>query len=123
LYAFPSDVSAEGEILKAKFAHSVDEFIKSIQQKMIEERGIDGIKLMKEMVECCKRKRLTLTPHYDSRVEDFVVNEVLSLFKQVEEEFVKAEEEAKRREEEEQRKREEEEKLRKEEEEKQRQED
>ncbi|MCI64937.1 hypothetical protein A2U01_0086195, partial [Trifolium medium] len=60
---------------------------------MIEERGIDGIKLMKEMVECCNRKRLTLTPHYDPRVEEFVVNEVLSVFKMFEEEEVKAEEE------------------------------
>ncbi|MCI45896.1 hypothetical protein A2U01_0067135, partial [Trifolium medium] len=70
---------------------------------MIEKRGIDGIKLMKEMVERCKRKRLTLTPHYDPRVEEFVVNEVLSVFKMFEEEETKAEEEAKRREEEEKR--------------------
>ncbi|MCI21696.1 hypothetical protein A2U01_0042865, partial [Trifolium medium] len=81
---------------------------------MIEERGIDGIKLMKEMVERCQRKRLTLTPHYDPRVENFVVNEVLSLFKQFEEDQTKAEKEAKRREEEEKRRIEEEEKKRQE---------
>ncbi|MCI34330.1 hypothetical protein A2U01_0055549, partial [Trifolium medium] len=80
LYAFPSDVSAECEILKAKFAQSVDEFVENIQKKMIEERGVDGLKLMKEMIECCNRKILTVTPHYDPRVEDFVVNEVLSVF-------------------------------------------
>ncbi|MCI68653.1 hypothetical protein A2U01_0089914, partial [Trifolium medium] len=53
---------------------------------MIEDRGIDGLKLMEEMVECCKRKRLTLTPHYDPRLEEFVVNDVLSVFKMFEEE-------------------------------------
>ncbi|MCI32105.1 hypothetical protein A2U01_0053317, partial [Trifolium medium] len=51
LYAFPSDVSADGELLKAKFAQSVDEFFENIQKKMIEERGVDGLKLMKEMIE------------------------------------------------------------------------
>ncbi|MCI70605.1 hypothetical protein A2U01_0091868, partial [Trifolium medium] len=64
---------------------------------MIEERGIDGLKLMKEMVERCNRKRLTLTPHYNPRVEDYVVNEVLLVFKYFEEELSKAEEEEKRR--------------------------
>ncbi|MCI71606.1 hypothetical protein A2U01_0092869, partial [Trifolium medium] len=39
--------------MKAKFAHTVDGFVKSIQEKMFEERGIDGIKLMTEMVERC----------------------------------------------------------------------
>ncbi|MCI62091.1 hypothetical protein A2U01_0083348, partial [Trifolium medium] len=87
-----------GEVLKAKIAHSVDEFVKSIQEKMIEDRGIDGLKLMEEMVERCKRKRLTLTPHYDPRVEEFVVNDVLSVFKMFEEEQIKAEEEKRREE-------------------------
>ncbi|MCI30595.1 hypothetical protein A2U01_0051805, partial [Trifolium medium] len=103
LYAFPSDVTAEGEVLIAKFAHSVDEFVKNIQEKMIEERGVDGLKLMQEMVERCQRKRLTLTPHYDPRVEEIVVNDVLSMFKLFEEEQNKAEEEAKRIKEEEKR--------------------
>ncbi|MCI24844.1 hypothetical protein A2U01_0046030, partial [Trifolium medium] len=78
LYAFPSDVSADGELLKSKFAQSVDEFVKYIQKKMIEERGVDGLKLMKEMVECCNRKRLTLTPHYDPVFVEMVMNKVLS---------------------------------------------
>ncbi|MCI46498.1 hypothetical protein A2U01_0067738, partial [Trifolium medium] len=60
--------------------------------------------------ERCKRKRLTLTPHYDPRVEEIVVNEVLSAFNLFEEELVKAEEEEKRRKEEEEKK-EQEEKL------------
>ncbi|MCI50520.1 hypothetical protein A2U01_0071764, partial [Trifolium medium] len=64
----------------------------------------------------CNRKRLTLTPHYDPRVEEFVVNEVLSMFKQYEEEWLKAEEEEKRRSKEE-------EKIRLEEEEKKKQEE
>ncbi|MCI92639.1 hypothetical protein A2U01_0113935, partial [Trifolium medium] len=55
------------------------------------------------MVERCQRKRLTLTPHYDPRVEDHVINDVLSAFKSFEDELVKAEEEAKRRVEEEKR--------------------
>ncbi|MCI46117.1 hypothetical protein A2U01_0067357 [Trifolium medium] len=71
------------------------------------------------MFERCQRKRLTLTPHYDPRVVDHVVSEVLLVFKSFEEELTKAEDEAKRRVEEKKR-REEEEKLRKEEEEKQR---
>ncbi|MCI83027.1 hypothetical protein A2U01_0104302, partial [Trifolium medium] len=62
---------------------------------------MEAVKMMLEFVERSKVKRLTLTPHYDPRVEDFVVNEVLTLFKQAEEEEVKAEEEAKRRQEEE----------------------
>ncbi|MCI29017.1 hypothetical protein A2U01_0050221, partial [Trifolium medium] len=37
LYAFPSDVTAEGEALKTKFAQSVDEFVKHVQDKMIED--------------------------------------------------------------------------------------
>ncbi|MCI51649.1 hypothetical protein A2U01_0072893, partial [Trifolium medium] len=53
---------------------------------------MDVLNLMMEMVERCRRKRLTMTPHYDPRVEDFMVNEVLSVFKQAEEEEVKAEE-------------------------------
>ncbi|MCI49836.1 hypothetical protein A2U01_0071080, partial [Trifolium medium] len=56
------------------------------------------------MVERCRRKILTLTPHYDPRVEDFVVNKVLSVFKLAEEEEAKAEEEEKRRKEEEEKK-------------------
>ncbi|MCI77483.1 hypothetical protein A2U01_0098753, partial [Trifolium medium] len=55
-------------------------------------RGMDVLNQMKEMFERCRRKRLTLTPHYDPRVEEFVVNEVLSLVKQVDDEEVKAEE-------------------------------
>ncbi|MCH98976.1 hypothetical protein A2U01_0019986, partial [Trifolium medium] len=78
LFKFPSDVTAGGEVLKAKFAHAVDNFVKIVQEKMIEERGIIGLNRMKEMFERCKRKRLTLTPHYDPRVEEMVVNEVLS---------------------------------------------
>ncbi|MCI87294.1 hypothetical protein A2U01_0108576, partial [Trifolium medium] len=49
-----------------------------------------AVKMIMESVERCQVKRLTLTPHYDPRVEDFVVNEVLSVFKQAEEEEVKA---------------------------------
>ncbi|MCI79576.1 hypothetical protein A2U01_0100847, partial [Trifolium medium] len=60
--------------------------------------------MMLEFVERSKVKRLTLTPHYVPREEDFVVNEVLTVFKQAEEEEVKAEEEAKRRQEEEEKK-------------------
>ncbi|MCI93324.1 hypothetical protein A2U01_0114622, partial [Trifolium medium] len=56
---------------------------------------MEVLKLMMENVERCKVKRLTLTPHYDPRVEEFVVNKVLSVFKQAEEEEVKAEEEEK----------------------------
>ncbi|MCI63080.1 hypothetical protein A2U01_0084337, partial [Trifolium medium] len=56
----------------------------------------------------------TLTPHYDPRVEDFVVNEVLSVFKSFEEELTKAEKEANRRVEEEKRRIKEEEKKRQE---------
>ncbi|MCI62623.1 hypothetical protein A2U01_0083880, partial [Trifolium medium] len=37
-YAFSSDVTAKGEVLKAKFAHDVDGFVKIVQEKMIEER-------------------------------------------------------------------------------------
>ncbi|MCI92057.1 hypothetical protein A2U01_0113353, partial [Trifolium medium] len=62
LYAFPSDVTAEGEVVKARFAQSVDEFVKHIQEKMIEDQGFECIELMKEMVERCNRKRLTITP-------------------------------------------------------------
>ncbi|MCI55036.1 hypothetical protein A2U01_0076286, partial [Trifolium medium] len=54
------------------------------------------------------RKRLTLTPHYDPRVEEFVVNDVLSVFKLFEEGEVKAEEEENRRKEEEEKKKQEE---------------
>ncbi|MCI39232.1 hypothetical protein A2U01_0060463, partial [Trifolium medium] len=63
------------------------------------------------MVERCNRKRLTLAPHYDPRVEDFVVNEVLSVFKSFEEELTKAEEEKRRFEEEEKKKLEEQHKI------------
>ncbi|MCI39875.1 hypothetical protein A2U01_0061107, partial [Trifolium medium] len=94
------------------FAHVVDNFVKTVQEKMIEERGLVGLNKMKEIFERCNRKRLTLIPHYDLRVEEIVVNEVLSAFNLFEEEFVKAEEEKKRRKEaEEKRQQEEEEKL------------
>ncbi|MCI50874.1 hypothetical protein A2U01_0072118, partial [Trifolium medium] len=76
-------------------------------QKRIEGRGMEALKLMMENVERCKVKRLTLTLHYDPRVEEFVVNEVLSLFEQAEAVEVKAEEEEKRRKEEEKKKEEE----------------
>ncbi|MCI28765.1 hypothetical protein A2U01_0049967 [Trifolium medium] len=66
------------------------------------------------MFERCNRKRLTLTPHYDPRVEEIVVYEVLSVFKTFDEELTKAEEEEKRRLEEEKRRLEEEEKKRQE---------
>ncbi|MCI35129.1 hypothetical protein A2U01_0056350, partial [Trifolium medium] len=46
----------------------------------------------------------TLTPHYDPRVEEIVMNEVLSVFNRFEEERIKAEEEEKRRKEEEKKK-------------------
>ncbi|MCI40962.1 hypothetical protein A2U01_0062195, partial [Trifolium medium] len=92
LYAFPSDVYADGELLKAKFAQSVDEFVKYIQRKMIEERGVEGLKVMKKMVECCSRKRLTITPDYDPFVVDFVANEMVLALNALEE-VVKAEEE------------------------------
>ncbi|MCI44648.1 hypothetical protein A2U01_0065887, partial [Trifolium medium] len=55
-------------------------------------------------------KRLTLTPHYDPRVEEFVVNEMLSLFEQAEEAEVKAEEEEKKRQQEKEEKKKQEEK-------------
>ncbi|MCI42658.1 hypothetical protein A2U01_0063895, partial [Trifolium medium] len=61
LYAFPSDVTSEGEVLKARFAYAVDEFVKTVQDKMIEERSFEGIEFMKEMFERCNRKRLTMT--------------------------------------------------------------
>ncbi|MCI43953.1 hypothetical protein A2U01_0065192, partial [Trifolium medium] len=67
------------------------------------------------MVERCNRKRLTLAPHYDPRVEEYVVNEVLSAFNLFEEESVKAEEEEKRRVEEEEKRRLEEEEKKKQE--------
>ncbi|MCI52942.1 hypothetical protein A2U01_0074188, partial [Trifolium medium] len=76
---------------------------------MIEERGIDGLKLMKEMVDRCNRKRLTQTPHYDPIFEEMVMNKVLSDFNLFEEEFFKAEEEEKRRKEEEDKRKQEEE--------------
>ncbi|MCI82892.1 hypothetical protein A2U01_0104166, partial [Trifolium medium] len=43
---------------------------------------MEAVKMMLEFVERSKVKRLNLTPHYDPRVEDFVVNEVLTVFKQ-----------------------------------------
>ncbi|MCI51020.1 hypothetical protein A2U01_0072264, partial [Trifolium medium] len=69
---------------------------------------MEAVKMMLEFIERIKVKRLTLTPHYDPRVEDFVVNEVLIVFKQGKEEEVKTEEEAKRRQEEEEKKKQEE---------------
>ncbi|MCI37141.1 hypothetical protein A2U01_0058365, partial [Trifolium medium] len=83
---------------------------------MIQDRGVEGIELMKEMVERCNRKRLTLTPDYDPVVVDHVANEIVLALNALEEDFVKAEEEEKKRlEEEENRRRiEEEEKMRKE---------
>ncbi|MCI40279.1 hypothetical protein A2U01_0061512, partial [Trifolium medium] len=76
------------------------------------------------MVERCNRKRLTLTPDYDPRIVDHVVNEMVLVLNALEEEFFKAEEKEKNRlEEEENRKREEEKKNRIEEEEKMRKED
>ncbi|MCI35446.1 hypothetical protein A2U01_0056667, partial [Trifolium medium] len=68
---------------------------------------MEAVKMMLEFVECSKVKRLTLTPHYDPRVDNFVVNEVLTVFKQEKEEEIKAEEEAKRRQEEEEKKKQE----------------
>ncbi|MCI50229.1 hypothetical protein A2U01_0071473, partial [Trifolium medium] len=68
---------------------------------------MEAVKMMLEFVECSNVKRLTLTPHYDPRVEDFVINEVLTVFNQAEEEEVKAEEEAKRRQEEEEKRKQE----------------
>ncbi|MCI47053.1 hypothetical protein A2U01_0068294, partial [Trifolium medium] len=77
----PSDVSDEGEVLKAKFAKTVDVLVKHVQEKMFEDRG----------------------------AEDHVANEVVLALNALEEEFVKAEEEEKKRlEEEEKRRREEE---------------
>ncbi|MCI22932.1 hypothetical protein A2U01_0044110, partial [Trifolium medium] len=69
---FPSDVFAEAEALKAKFGHAVDRLVQIIQKK-VEGRGMEAVKLMMESVERCKVMRLTLTPHYDPRVEEFVV--------------------------------------------------
>ncbi|MCI75911.1 hypothetical protein A2U01_0097180, partial [Trifolium medium] len=60
------------------------------------------------MVECCNRKRLTLTPYYDPVFVEMVMNKVLSDLNLFEEELVKAEEEEKRRLEEEKRRKEEE---------------
>ncbi|MCI21707.1 hypothetical protein A2U01_0042876, partial [Trifolium medium] len=91
------------EALKAKFSHAVDRLTQIIQKK-IEGRGMEAVKMIMESVERCQAKRLTLTPHYDIRVEDFVVNEVLSVFKKAEEDEVKAKEEAKKRQEEEEKK-------------------
>ncbi|MCI43025.1 hypothetical protein A2U01_0064262, partial [Trifolium medium] len=36
-----------------------------VQDKMIEDRGFEGIELMKEIVYRCNRKRLTLISHYE----------------------------------------------------------
>ncbi|MCI64760.1 hypothetical protein A2U01_0086018, partial [Trifolium medium] len=47
-----------------------------------------AVKMMLEFVERSKVKRLTLTQHYDPRVEEFVVNEELTVFKQAEEEVI-----------------------------------
>ncbi|MCI25310.1 hypothetical protein A2U01_0046500, partial [Trifolium medium] len=63
---------------------------------------MEVLNLMMESVERYNLKRLTLTPHYDQRVEEYVVNEVSSLFKQDEEAEAKAEEEKKKQEEEKQ---------------------
>ncbi|MCI84054.1 hypothetical protein A2U01_0105330, partial [Trifolium medium] len=60
---------------------------------------------MKEMVERCNRKRLTITPDYDPLVVDFVANEMVLALNALEEECVKAEEEKKKRLEEEENKR------------------
>ncbi|MCI37189.1 hypothetical protein A2U01_0058413 [Trifolium medium] len=91
-FIFPFDVSAEA--LKAKFSDAVDRLSQIIHKK-VEGRGMEAVKMMLEFIEHSKVKRLTLTPHYDPRVEEFVVNEVLTVFKQAEEEKIKAEEEAK----------------------------
>ncbi|MCI12194.1 hypothetical protein A2U01_0033297 [Trifolium medium] len=91
-FVFPSDVSAEAEALKAKFGDAVDKLSQIIQKK-VEGRGIEAVKMIMESVERSKVKRLTLTPHYDPTVEEFVVNEVLSVFKQAEEEEKRKQEE------------------------------
>ncbi|MCI56999.1 hypothetical protein A2U01_0078250, partial [Trifolium medium] len=69
---------------------------------------MEAVKMMLEFIERSKVKRLTLTLHYDPRVEEFVVNEMLAVFKQAEdEEEIKAEEEAKQRQKEEEKKKQE----------------
>ncbi|MCI68454.1 hypothetical protein A2U01_0089715, partial [Trifolium medium] len=60
---------------------------------MFEDRGAEGIEFMKEMVERCNRKRLTITPDFDPFVVNHVTNEMVLALNAVEEEFVKAEEE------------------------------
>ncbi|MCI01808.1 hypothetical protein A2U01_0022837 [Trifolium medium] len=72
---------------------------------------MEVLNLMMESVERCKVKILTLTPHYDQRVEEFVMNEVLSVFEQAGASEVKAEEKEKKRKEEEEEKKQQEEKL------------
>ncbi|MCI44369.1 hypothetical protein A2U01_0065608, partial [Trifolium medium] len=67
-FIFPSDVSAEADALKAKFSDVVDKLSQIIQKK-VEGRGMEAVKMMLEYVERSKVKRLTLTPHYDPRVE------------------------------------------------------
>ncbi|MCI56819.1 hypothetical protein A2U01_0078070, partial [Trifolium medium] len=61
------------------------------------------------MVECCSRRRLTMTPYYDPVFVEMVMNKILSDLNLFEEEVVKAEEEEKRRLEEEKKKKQEEE--------------
>ncbi|MCI39659.1 hypothetical protein A2U01_0060891, partial [Trifolium medium] len=90
---FPYDVSAEAEALKAKFADDVDK-LSQIVKKKVEDRGMEAVRMMMESVERAQVNRLTLTPHYDARVEEFVVNEVLNAFKLArEEEELRTEEE------------------------------
>ncbi|MCI72466.1 hypothetical protein A2U01_0093729, partial [Trifolium medium] len=68
---------------------------------MFEDRGAEGIEFMKEMVERCNRKRLTITPDFDPFIVDHITNAMVLAFNIEEEEFVKAEEEEKKRVEEE----------------------
>ncbi|MCH95828.1 hypothetical protein A2U01_0016810, partial [Trifolium medium] len=66
---FPSDVSAEAEALKAKFADAVDK-LSQIIKKNVENKGMEVVQMMMESVEHSQVKRLTLTSHYDQRIEE-----------------------------------------------------
>ncbi|MCI37439.1 hypothetical protein A2U01_0058663, partial [Trifolium medium] len=61
---------------------------------------MEAVRMMLESAERAQVKRLTLNPHYDPRVEDFVVNEVLTVFNQAQEEELRLEEELRKQDEE-----------------------
>ncbi|MCI63182.1 hypothetical protein A2U01_0084439, partial [Trifolium medium] len=71
---FPSDIFAEAEALKAKSGDAIDKLSQIIKKK-VENRGMEAVRMMLESVERANVKRLTLTPHYDPRVVEFVEND------------------------------------------------